>query len=86
MEVYIYVLLWIILIKFYIADKFVIIGAHTDSWTKGGVDHATGYSVIWELARGFSALVRDGRQYFDILIFDCVESFCYTCMLLSLYV
>ncbi|XP_071146680.1 N-acetylated-alpha-linked acidic dipeptidase 2-like isoform X3 [Mytilus edulis] len=44
----------------YEKDKFVIIGAHTDSWTKGGVDHATGYSVIWELARGFSALVRDG--------------------------
>ena len=44
----------------YEKDKYVIIGAHIDSWTKGAVDSGTGYSVIWELARGFGALINGG--------------------------
>lgn len=44
----------------YEKDKYVIIGAHIDSWTKGAVDSGTGYGVIWELARGFGTLVHGG--------------------------
>ena len=46
---------------FFFSDKFIIVGAHIDSWTKGAVDSGTGYGVIWELARGFGSLVHNGK-------------------------
>jgi hypothetical protein len=49
---------------------YVIIGAHIDSWTKGAVDSGTGYSVIWELARGFGALINGGKYLVSL---DTVE-------------
>ncbi|XP_061198017.1 putative N-acetylated-alpha-linked acidic dipeptidase isoform X1 [Saccostrea echinata] len=38
----------------YEKDRFIIIGAHIDSWNRGGVDSASGYAVLWELLRTFS--------------------------------
>ncbi|KAJ8320467.1 hypothetical protein KUTeg_002054 [Tegillarca granosa] len=38
----------------YEKDRYIIIGAHVDSWTQGAVDAGTGYAVLWELARTFN--------------------------------
>ena len=43
------------------SDKYVIIGAHIDSWIQGGVDSGTGYTVIQELARTFSYHIGKGK-------------------------
>ena len=59
---------------YYFSDKYVIIGAHIDSWTKGAVDSGTGYSVIWELARGFGALINGGNY---LVSSDTMET-CFT--------
>ncbi|XP_021363831.1 N-acetylated-alpha-linked acidic dipeptidase 2-like [Mizuhopecten yessoensis] len=44
----------------YEKDKYIIVGAHIDSWTKGAVDAGSGYAVIWELARAFTSKVEKG--------------------------
>ncbi|KAH3821033.1 N-acetylated-alpha-linked acidic dipeptidase 2-like isoform X2 [Dreissena polymorpha] len=42
------------------ADKYVIIGAHIDSWMQGGVDSGTGYTILQELARCFAYHMNKG--------------------------
>ena len=37
-----------------ISDKYVIIGAHYDSWTKGAVDGSSEFAIMSELIRSFS--------------------------------
>lgn len=44
----------------YESDKYVIIGAHIDSWMQGAVDAGTGYTVIQELARTFAYHIGEG--------------------------
>lgn len=41
-------------------DRYIIIGAHIDSWNKGAVDSASGYAVLWELLRTFSFHTQKG--------------------------
>ncbi|KAK3581371.1 hypothetical protein CHS0354_016217 [Potamilus streckersoni] len=44
----------------YEKDKYIIVGAHIDSWTEGAIDAGTGYAVLRELARSFSHHVGKG--------------------------
>ncbi|XP_052760356.1 N-acetylated-alpha-linked acidic dipeptidase 2-like isoform X1 [Mya arenaria] len=41
-------------------DKYIIIGAHIDSWIQGAVDSGSGYTVLQELARCFAYHVNKG--------------------------
>ncbi len=43
-----------------IPDRGVLLGAHHDAWTFGGVDPGTGTAALLELARGLGALRRSG--------------------------
>ncbi len=36
-----------------IKDRYVLVGNHMDSWTLGGIDPASGTSVLIEMARTF---------------------------------
>lgn len=44
----------------YEPDRYVIVGAHIDSWIQGAVDAGTGYTVIQELARTFAYHIGQG--------------------------
>ncbi|XP_022343266.2 putative N-acetylated-alpha-linked acidic dipeptidase [Crassostrea virginica] len=46
----------------YEKDRYIIIGAHIDSWNRGGVDSASGYAVLWELLRTFSFHTKKGYR------------------------
>lgn len=46
----------------YEEDRYIIIGAHIDSWNRGGVDSASGYAVLWELLRTFSFHTKKGYR------------------------
>ncbi|WAR15323.1 FOLH1-like protein [Mya arenaria] len=41
-------------------NKYIIIGAHIDSWIQGAVDSGSGYTVLQELARCFAYHVNKG--------------------------
>lgn len=36
-----------------VADRYVLVGNHMDAWTLGGIDPASGTSVLVEIARAF---------------------------------
>lgn len=41
-------------------DKYVIVGAHIDSWIQGAVDSGTGYTIMQELSRTFAYHIGKG--------------------------
>lgn len=41
-------------------DKWVLLGAHRDSWAFGAVDSSSGTAVIMEIARGLNELLKSG--------------------------
>jgi N-acetylated-alpha-linked acidic dipeptidase len=42
------------------ADRWVVLGTHHDAWTFGGMDPGSGTSAVYETARAFAALARQG--------------------------
>lgn len=40
----------------WIKDRYVLVGNHMDSWTLGGIDPASGTSVLIEMARTFGSI------------------------------
>lgn len=43
----------------YEKDKYVIVGAHVDSWTQGAVDSGSGYAILMELVKSFSNVMKN---------------------------
>ncbi|XP_029642132.1 N-acetylated-alpha-linked acidic dipeptidase 2 isoform X2 [Octopus sinensis] len=42
----------------YEKDKYIIVGAHVDSWTQGAVDSGSGYAILMELVKSFSNVMK----------------------------
>lgn len=55
-----------------IADRFVVIGAHRDAWGYGFSASTVGTSILVELARSISEMVKHGeflvRRYLLVVI------------------
>jgi N-acetylated-alpha-linked acidic dipeptidase len=50
-------------------DRYVIIGCHRDAWTYGAQDPISGHSVLLEVARAMSELIKTGWQPKRTIIF-----------------
>ena len=42
--------------EFVLIDRYVLVGNHLDAWTLGGIDPASGTSVLLEIARSYGRL------------------------------
>ena len=51
-----------------ISDKYVIVGAHIDSWIQGAVDSGTGYTIMQELSRSFAYHIGKGLNFIVFII------------------
>ncbi|KAI1284850.1 N-acetylated-alpha-linked acidic dipeptidase 2 [Halotydeus destructor] len=50
-------------------DRYVLIGNHRDSWTKGAIDAGGGSAVLLELSKVFGGLVKEGWRPRRTLMF-----------------
>lgn len=46
-----------------VAESYVIVGCHYDSWTYGAVDPSTGVALLMELAKAFDKLSSNGINF-----------------------
>ena len=53
-----------------IPDKYVIVGAHIDSWIQGAVDSGTGYTIMQELSRTFAYHI--GKGIYESILYLAV--------------
>jgi len=49
----------------FVADRYVIVGCHYDSWTFGAVNPNSGTAVLMELSKAFSALQAKGVLFYS---------------------
>ncbi len=45
------------------SDRYVIIGAHYDSWTYGAMDPNSGTAILMEVAKALAAMKEKGILY-----------------------